>query len=291
MDKVNIENLQIERQVSRGDTADVYLLTNGTLFKKATTSVFELCNLIGTSYEQKILDTRARKVGEIVSPISAVYAKRQLVGYTMENVNGINLNAYERNLTLDQRADLHQYYELYKKIEDIVMKANKEGIVIPDLCSLDNIFITKDGTLRFIDYDGMQFGPNDSSLVISTSLGDSSKYFYSRKYSTAPFRFTTELDKTSLTILMFLLVFNIDLTKIGTVNPLYNRKITLKDVFALHGITDEVFMNKIAANLSATQKGVYLQNELFRISQEFSMESFEIPYDESNEFIKKLTRR
>ena len=291
MDKVNIENLQIERQVSSGDTADVYLLTNGTLFKKATTSVFELCNLIGTSYEQKILDTRARKVSEIVSPISVVYAQRQCVGYTMEFINGVDLNTYGNKFTLEQRGDLHQYYELYKKIEDIVMKANREGIVIPDLCTCDNIYVANDGSLRFIDYDGMQFGPNDCSTGLSTSLGNPNKYFTSRKYSTGFCRFTTELDKTSLTILMFLLVFNINLNKIGELNPYNNHKITLKDVFDSLGITDEVFMNKIAANLSPTQKGVYLQDELFRISQDYSMQVSKIPFSGPDMFLKKLTRK
>lgn len=291
MQKVALESLKPAGLIYSGESSKIFTLDNKTVVKIASPLVLHICQLAGTSYERKILDTRAQRISEIISPISAVYANRNCVGYTMEKVSGHDLNSYDDNFTLEQRSDLHHYFDLYRKIEDIVMKANKEGIVIPDLCTCDNIVILPDGSLRFIDYDGMQFGEQDKAIAISTSLGDERRYISNPKYCNSFGHFTSELDKTSLVILMFLVIFNVDLTKVGTISPIDGKVITIEDVFQMLGIDDRVFMKKVAANISANQKGVYLQDELYKISQEYNMQAFKIPLAPKDAFIKKLTRK
>lgn len=291
MKKIMLESLKPTGLIHGGDTSKIYTLTDGTVLKIASPIVLQICLMAGTTYERKILDTRAKKVSEIVSPISAVYAKRSCIGYTMEKITGCDLNSYDKSFTLRQRSDLNHYFDLYKKIEDIVIKANRAGIVIPDLCTCDNIIMLPDGTLRFIDYDGMQFGDNDKSIAFSTSLGREDRYVNNPKYSRQLGHFTSELDKTSLAILMFLIVFNVDLTKVGTISPIDGNIITVKDIFQMLGIDDPVFMKKIEANMSDTQKGVYLQDELYKISQNYDMQTFRVPFAPKDSFIKKLSRK
>ncbi len=291
MQKVMLESLKPTGLIYNGESSKIYTLKDGRILKVASPIVLKICQLAGTTYERKILDTRAKRVSEIISPVSAVYVKRECVGYTMEKVNGRDLNSYDATFTLRQRSDLHHYFELYKKIEDVVIKANKEGIVIPDLCTCDNIIVLPDGSLKFIDYDGMQLGENDSAIAISTSLGDEERYVNNPKFCNSFGHFTRELDKTSLTILMFLIVFNIDLTKVGMISPIDRKVITIEDIFQMLGIDDSVFMKKIAANISVNQMGVYLQDELYKISQQYNMQAFKIPFAAKDAFIKKLIRK
>ena len=91
-----------------------------------------------------------------------------------------------------------------------------------------------------------------------------------------PQSFTTELDKTSLTILMFLTVFNVDLNTIGMIDP-SGERVTLKYIFDYLNLRDEQFMNKVAANMSLTQKGTFLAPELYRLAKEYYMLARPLP--------------
>lgn len=289
MEKEQLSSLQKKELIYSGEGSAVYRLSDGRILKVANPIVHRTCQFVGADYEQKILDTRAKSVFEIVSPLTAVYRMRECAGFTMEDVIGVDLNHYDDTFTLAQRSDLHAYSILYNKIEGVVKKANRVGIVMPDLCTCDNIVIMPDGSLRFIDYDGMQFGEFDRTLALSTSLGDPHQYLSSSKYCTSPFHFTTELDKKSLTILMFLVVFNVNLNKVGCFNPFEGRMVTLKDVFDLLGIHDLVFMNKVAANISSTEKGVYLGDEIAKIAEHYRMVTYPSPIEGC--YVKKLVRK
>lgn len=294
MEKEQLKNIEKKELIYNGEGSWIYRLADGRLLKLAKPVVFKTCELVGINYEDKLNNTSAKKVKEIVNPISIVYNERNCLGYTMEEITGATLNEFDKNFSLKQRSDFKSYYELYKKIEEIVKKANQEGIVMPDLCTCDNMIIDQTGNLRFIDFDGMQLGKNDKALSISTSLGNPFDYIQNKKYSDGFFHFTQELDKTSLTKLMFLLIFCIDLNKIGQPNPYANnRLITLKDVFELMGLKDEIFMNKVAKNLSTYEKGEYLEKDLYRIMQNYLMEAYKIPknYPTAGDYIIRLRHK
>lgn len=277
MIKEELSNLRRTELVHKGEGSIIYRLDDKRLLKLAGPAVFNACSLIGVRYEDRILSTCAKSVKEIVSPITAVYHQRNCVGYTMEEVEGPNLLEYDDSLSFRQKGDLTDYARLYEKIEEVVIKANKVGIVFPDLCTLDNIVFCSDGTVKFIDYDGLQVGSRDKSMVLSTSLGDPTKYLMSKKYCAEPFRFTRELDKTSLAMTMFLWVFCVDLKSVGKVIPFSGEKVDVKYLFDFLGIKDEVFMNKIEANMSTTDKGCYLAGDLRRISENYRMIAAPVP--------------
>lgn len=290
MVKEQLSSFKEKELIHSGESSEVYRLTDGRLLKVAKPVVFLTCRLMGISYESKILNTSARTVHEIVSPLSAVYEGSFCSGFTMEEVQGVDLNHYDDNFTLADRANLRHYAELYAKIEDVVIKANKLGIVMPDLCTCDNIFILPDGSLKFIDFDGLQFGAKDKSMAISTSLGGPMKYAGNRKFDNNFCSFTRELDKTSLAVLMFLLTFNVNLSKIGMMHPTLRVPITLENVSTDLGIEDSEFLRKIAANISSDKKGYYLQDDLFRLAENYDMEAMELPFMPEH-YIKRLFRK
>ena len=290
MKKEQLSSFVDKEVIYNGEGSTIYRLPDKRVLKVASPLVFKTCDMVGTSYESKILSTAARSVKEIVCPLTAVYNGSKCIGYTMEEINGVDLNNYDANYSLFERADLNKYALLYSKIEQVVKKANKVGIVMPDLCTCDNIIILPNGNLKFIDFDGMQFGSKDKSIALSTSLGNPINYIYSKKYSNSFFSFSKELDKTSLTILMFLVVFNINLTKIGQVNPFTGKVVTFNEIFQLLGIEDEVFMNKVALNLSSDKAGVYLEDELFKIARNYDMCVAKLP-NMKDSYMKKLIKK
>lgn len=259
-----------------GEKSYIYRLEDGRIYKKAKSMLLDVCKRNNVDYESKILDTRARQVNEIVSPLTAVYLDERISGFTMEEVTGSSLTNYDKNFTLDQVCDLWHYYELFSKLETIIDKANKLGIVMPDICTCENIIIQPDGNIRIIDYDGNQIGEKDKSICFSTTLEHIREYVRSPKFMPKPQHFSTELDKTSLTILMFLTVFNVDLNTVGRIDPDGNL-ITLKYIFDYLNISDEQFMNKVAANLSLTEKGTFLAPDLYRIARDYFMLAYPLP--------------
>ncbi len=290
MVKEDIKIFKEKELIHDGESSTIYRLTDGRLLKVVKPVVFQTCRMIGISYEDKILSTAARPVKEIVSPLSAVYDGSYCEGFTMEEVVGLPLSTFDDKNSLAEKSNLNKYSELYSKIEEVVRKANKLGIVFPDLCTCDNIIILPDGSIKFIDYDGLILGSSDKAMALSTSLGNPMKYIGNRKYDKNFLAFNSELDKTSLAVLMFLMVFNTDITKIGMRNPLTKEVITLNNVFELLGINDKEFLKKIEANISSSHKGYYLQDDLFRIAEMYNMFVIRNPLAPDIE-IKKLIRK
>ena len=290
MEKEQLSSFKQRELIHNGESSRIYRLGDGRVLKVAKDVVFESCKLLNIDYEAKISDTRAHVIDGIVCPLSAVYSNKMCVGYTMDEVKGKSLNEYDENYTLQQKSDLDAYFRLYTKIEELVARANKLCIVMPDLCTCDNIIFTPEGKVKLIDYDGMQIGNNDRAIALSTSLGDPLKYVVSPKYVNGYFHFTKELDKTSLTILMFLWIFNVNLLRVGEYNPYTHSFVSIKDVFDLLGIEDETFMKKVDANLSLDHKGSYLSDDLYRITQRYDMMSAMIP-GMKDQCIKKLIKK
>lgn len=277
------------KKVYDGDSSIIYKLEDGRLYKEMKPLVHSVLQRTGIDLEKKLLSTNASSIGEIVCPISLVYNEHFCKGYTMAEVKGNTLTKYEEELSLFEKSNLELYFSLYSKIEDIVKRANDSGIVLPDLCTIDNIMILPNKEIKLIDFDGMQFGDDDKSFVFSDNLKHIRSYINSTKFMKKEAHFTKELDITSLTILLFLLVFNVDLNKVGAFEPFTKTKITLKDVFELIGINDPIFMKKVEENLSLKTKGSYLGSDLYRIMKNYQM--IAIPSPIEGMCLKKLFRR
>lgn len=275
--KEQVRDLKKIETIYSGEGSRIYRLDDGRVYKEATPMILSMCAYTGVDFESKLHSTNAATIGEIVNPITVAYNGRQCIGYTMAYTPGETLNSYDDTYTLAQRSNLVDYAKLFSKIESVVKRANKVGVVMPDLCTCDNIILSPNGGVKFIDFDGMQFGKNDKSFAFSTSLKHMNKYLMSKKFTDSFCHFTRELDITSLTILMFLVVFNIDLNKVGMYHPYEKRPITVEMIFEQLGLEDELLMRKVKANLSLTESGSYISDDLIRVSENYDMFTIEVP--------------
>lgn len=78
------------------------------------------------------------------------------MGYVIQPAKGISVNDYEKQKNEEELFDLSIHAKEHASLEDVVKRANKHGIVFPDLLSFDNIFITNNNgnlSYNFIDPD------------------------------------------------------------------------------------------------------------------------------------------
>lgn len=291
--KEQVRDLNKVETIYSGEGSKIYRLDDGRLYKEATPMLLSICAYTGVDLERKLHSTNAATISEIVNPITVAYNGRQCVGYTMDYVTGATLNSYDDTYTLAQRSNLVEYAKLFSEIERIVKRANKVGVVMPDLCTCDNIILNPNGGLNFIDFDGMQFGRSDKSIAFSTSLKHMEKYLMSKKFTDGFCHFTRELDITSLTILMFLVVFNIDLNKVGMYHPFDKKPITVEMIFEQLGLDDDSLLRKVKANLSLTESGSYISDDLVRIAKNYDMFTLKVPshIKSDGSYLKTLRRK
>ena len=261
MEKIDFKRLNIETVLGDNDFNSVFLLSDGSVLK-----LFKHDILIQSlRLEQKILTSKPIfNVPEIVVPNRAVYLSDKFVGYTMDRVDGIDYNTRDNRYSLSDRADLNMYATIYSKLEDVVKRANKEGMIFPDLCTCDNIFIDKNGNYKLIDYDGIQIG-NFITPFLSTSLGDDLQYEIP-KYSKKTHLFTSELDKKSLIILYFLSTFNVNLETINI-----NKNITLDYIFNCINLKDDDIKHKVWKCYQPNLANEFLGDSVFKLAEEKDM--------------------
>lgn len=290
MERKQFVKFENKTLISRGEKGKVYRLEDGIILKRVSKLVLNEFKKNDVDFESKICNPIAKKVSSIVSPIEPIYEGRNCTSYTMEDVEGISLKEYDQNLSLFDRQNLRKYLELFSKIEEALIEANQNGIVIPDLCTYENIIITPDGKIKFLDYDGMQIGRNDKTIVVSDYVQD----FVvnpSKKFSKIPDskHYTKELDKTSFLILAFLIIFNVDLTTVGKFNPATGNIISLKCIFDLLEIDDPELYKKVEDTLSLNRSGFYIMKDLMRLLDKYELQV--LYYVKDGKYAKKLYKK
>lgn len=284
----NVRDLKVVGEVKRCEYSQVLRLVDGRIAKIISPFVLMLYMRAGASLERKIMEADSIVgLDELYRPTSALYSNGTITGYTMLENKGINYNRYDELRTLRDRTDLYKYASIHSQLESIVKRGHhqRNKIVFPDLATCDNIYLDKNDNVSLIDYDGLQVGSN-ISLSYSTNLGDDSNY-YNSKYRRGNL-FTEEIDKTSLMMLFFLDVFNVNLKVIGTRNPVDGKIITLKDFFDIMEFRDERIIKKVEKVLSSTEDGEYLEDDLFRLADQYRLEAYPVS---PRRCIKKLVRK
>jgi hypothetical protein len=273
--------------ISNGEDALVIRLNNGSvlkIFKNHTLEIFKDCNI---DIESKILAaTPIKNSPEILIPTSAAYDESgNFIGYTMLSAKGISYTLYNDSLTGDQRRDLKRYAKVHHKIES-VLRRNKD-MVFPDLCTCNNIFIDNKQNIQFIDYDGIQV-KNHRALSLSTALGDAGTILSDKKYFTEDLFYTKELDKKSSIILYFLSTFNIDLTKVGEIDPISGKEVTLDHIFSCINLDDYEICHKVWKIFQNDECNEFLGDDIFRIIDKYDLNIVGI---HDNIYLKKLSKK
>lgn len=277
-------DLRKGKLMAETETATVIRLNNGSVLKLFRPDILQHSTIV--NMEQKILDAVPIKHSpEILVPTAAVYSEQgNFAGYIMPSASGQSYNDLDDSLSIPQRENLTKYAHTHAKLEK-VLKRNKD-IVFPDFCTCDNIFIDNNGNVQFIDYDGLQIGGH-RSLSVSTSLG-MPEQILSPKYINSDCFFSKELDKRSSIILYFLSTFNMDVTKIGMVNPETGLPVTFDDFFSCIELDDPDVCHKVWKLFQDDQPNEYLGDDVYRIADKYDMKVVAVVGDK---YIKKLYKK
>ena len=273
-------------KIADGSYTLIIRLKNGDILKIFEPSILEASKIIGSDVEKKVLAAKPlKKSPEILIPKAAYYDKNgNFIGYTIPEAKGINYNDYQDSFTITERLDLKKYAKDHSKIESVVRR--NSDIVFPDLCTCDNIFIDSKGNIQFIDYDGLQIGEYNANSI-STTLGNPLQYIESKKYYQNS-RFTKELDKRSSIFLYFITAFNIDLSKVGQINPFTGKRVTIEDIFTSLDFHDQDICHKIWKLFQENEDNEYLGDDVFRIAEEYKLK---IVGKTKDTFLKQLIKK
>lgn len=273
-------------KITETDIAIIFMTKEGEIVKLFRPEILGFFSMVGLDYEGKVLNRENYSIShEIVKPNTAYYDKSgRFCGFKTRQAKGLDYNTIDTNLSLPERMDLERYNNLYRRLERIVKK-NKD-IVFPDLCTCDNIFI--DGNnIELIDYDGLQIGKYKAASM-STSMHEEKYNYYVPKYWKKDL-FTKNLDKKSLIILYFLTTFNIDLTKVGFINPITKIPISLEEMFNIIGLEDYEMYDKVSKIFNDNVDNEYLGESVEKISKDYKMIVY--PENRNGIYLKRLMKK
>ena len=284
---VQVRDLNIEKALGNGGASRTFLTSDGSVLKIFNPMVFVFYGASGTNLEKKIINSSPVKgVPEIVTPKLAVYSGNDFIGYTSKYVKGLSYNEFDDTLSIKERQDLRMYASMHHKLESIVQRGNRAGIVFPDLCSCDNIIIKNDNSIRIIDYDGLQIGKY-RTINISSSLGNQEKVMTS-KYQ-KDMLFNPNLDKKSLINLYFLDAFNINLETVGMFNPFTRLYVRLDDIFNTIGLDDDGVKHKVWKCFQDDKDNEFLGSDVDRIADKYDLRI--IGQRSDGAFVKQLVTK
>lgn len=292
MEKIDINSLKgkVIKLLNRGEVSNVYLMSDGRVLKLFNEDILFSLNMYGINMCDKIKDAETRIFSPvIVKPESMVYNKGNFIGYIMPFVKGISYSEWDEGLSLEDRINLKLYADVFSRIEKVVRA--EELIVFPDICTCSNIILDKcsEGLdVHIIDYEGHQID-GYPSISFSTTLGDMDDYF-GTKYMYNYDLYTKELDIKSMILLYFLTAFNIDLNKIGQINPYTLRVVTMEDIFGCINLDNPDIMHKVWKLFQNNEKNEWLGDDVFDLAYRYRLLINPNPISKGR-YIKRLVKK
>lgn len=182
--------------------------------------------------------------------------------------------------------NLLSYAKLHSQIEGNIKEGNELGLVFPDLCTTENIIISKDGKVFFIDYDGIQIG-SMPAVGFSTSLGTPKQVLTPKYYDEKTDLFTKELDIKSAIFLYFLDTFSVNLATVGTINPTNGKIVTLDFVFQTINLEDPDIQHKVWLLFQEDKPNEFLGESIYNLAEKYAL----VPDFSTDGMLKKLVRK
>lgn len=282
-----------DKMIYRGRKSTVIQLTNGDVLKIFDPSLLNFLNREGIDIESKILDSGVTgNIPEIVTPKIATYGLfGDFEGYTMPFVNGTSLADYVINSLNTNNVDLEEVASIYQKIENAVKR--DDSIIFPDLCTLANTYITGDGNIQFIDYDGMQIGKHRSASL-SSGLGSrefiENNIIWNPKYTEEDGKYKKNIDKRSLAYIYFLMAFGVNLSTVGKYSDDLKRCITIEDALFSVGLIDIPMAQKFLNMFYSEKDDEYLGDDVLRVADRYKVQ-FVPTGNEEKKYTRMLVRK
>ena len=172
--------------------------------------------------------------------------------------------------------DLETFALIFENTEKIVRKANRRGIVFPDLATEANILIDEEEgyKINIIDYNGFQVKNNPSPFISTQIKGSTDYYFRSNKYgrwdSNGLFVWTENVDKLTL-ISQFL--YGLTGLNITEQPKIENR---VEEFLDFIGLDDEEIRAKIKLLFDDSKKKVYFEDSYKKIAQIYDLQPISV---------------
>ncbi|HIT22234.1 MAG TPA: hypothetical protein IAB56_04625 [Candidatus Scybalousia intestinigallinarum] len=276
-----LEKNQGYRILKRGKDAVVIQLSSGELLKILDHELLEM--LFYTGFD---LEERLNEVNNLTGFTNFSLPTRKLEcngivnSYTMPYIPGVDFTDYYENIF-----DLLSYAKIHAQIENNIKEGNKYGIVFPDLCTTENIRVTEEGKVVFIDYDGLQI-KNMPAVGFSDFLGTPEEVLKSKYYDFKTGLFTKEIDIKSAIFLYFVDVFGINLASVNRINPQNGQRITLDKIFSIINLQDANIQQKVWKVFQSSIPNEFLGEDLYRLAERYRLVAL-YPNAEIKRLVKK----
>lgn len=262
------------------EDTEIRRLPNGEVLKILDNMLLELLSNTGFSLEKRL-----DEVDNLTSFTNFAMPNRKLEengivnSYTMPYVPGVDFTDFYEDIY-----NLSSYANIHSQIENNIKIGNELGIVFPDLCTTENIRITPDRKVFFIDYDGLQI-KQMPAVGFSDFLGIPSDVLTKKYFDFETNLFTKEIDIKSAIFLYFVDVFGVDLSKVGSINPFTGRVITLDYIFSTINLQDLNIMQKVWKLFQQSVPNEFLGDDIYMLAEQYNL--VELP----GTSIKRLVRK
>ncbi len=214
-------------------------------------------------------------------PTRKLTQKGKAISYVMPYFPGVDFTDYYVDIF-----NLLSYAKLHSQIEGNIKEGNELGLVFPDLCTTENILVSKDGKVFFIDYDGIQIG-NMPAVGYSDFLGTPEQVLTPKYYDDKTDLFTKELDIKSAIFLYFLDTFGVNLSTVGTLNPENGKIVTLDFVFQTINLEDPDIQQKVWLLFQEDKQNEFLGDSIYNLAEKYIL----VPDMSVGGMIKNLVRK
>jgi len=252
--------------LKRCEDTTIIKLPNGDLLKILDDELLEIIS--DTGYN---LETRLGEVDNLIGftnfswPTIMLEDDGVVNSYVMPYIPGVDFTDYYENIF-----DLTSYANIHSQIENNIKEGNNRGIVFPDLCTTENIRITDDGKVVFIDYDGLQI-KQMPAVGFSDFLGTPREVMKRKYYDYQSGLFTKELDIKSAIFLYFVDVFGINLSVVNRMNPETGRIVTLDDIFSMINLDDVDIQHKVWKLFQPSIPNEFLGDDFYRLAEKYRL--------------------
>lgn len=268
--KLNLKEFLNENKrykiLKRCEDTTIIKFPNGELLKILDDELLKIIS--NTGYN---LETRLNEVKNLTGfanfswPTMMLEDENIVKAYSIPYIPGVDFTDYYENIF-----DLASYANIHSQIENNIKAGNNTGIVFPDLCTTENIRITADGKVFFIDYDGLQI-KQMPAVGFSDFLGTPREVLSEKYYDYKFGLFTKELDIKSAIFLYFVDVFGINLAAVNRINPETGRIVTLDEIFSIINLNDSDIQQKVWKLFQPAIANEFLGNDLYKLAEKYKL--------------------
>lgn len=269
MPRLNLEEFLKEnreyRILKRCKDTTIIQLSNGELLKILDDELLEMLSDTGFGLEERLNEVQNLSNFNFALPTRILESNGIVNSYTMPYIPGVDFTDYYENIF-----DLMSYAKIHSQIENNIKEGNKLGIVFPDLCTTENIRITDDGKVVFIDYDGLQI-KEMPAVGYSDFLGTPEEVLNSKYYDFETGLFTKEIDIKSAIFLYFVDVFGINLASVNRINPYTGKIVTLDEIFSIINLQDVDIKQKVWKLYQISIPNEFLGDDIYKLAERYKL--------------------